>query len=142
MKMISSICLTGLFMMVAVHASAGDGCLLWDDFGNGTFHPTWSVGETSGSVIFMGEAGGVAQFGASDNLTFGMHMGYAWSNGWEVDMTQDWAVQADWFCNPPWPLQVIGINWSEVGIAFGLMMEGTPSQAYMHRGLTISAHRG
>jgi len=114
---------------------------VWDDFNNGTFAPTWLTGPTAGSVVYLGEAAGKAQFGGTQNLTFGMSMAYAWSDGWLVDMTTDWAVQADWHCLPPAPDAIIGVNWSEVGIAFGLMMEGIPEQSYMHRGLTISAHR-
>lgn len=55
----------------------------------------------------------------------------AMSWDWTMDMTQDWAMQADLHINPPSPTQ------GDVGMMFTVMLEGSPISMSMTRAWTF-----
>lgn len=122
-----------------VHAQ---GCLVWEPFDDGSLSPTWFGGSTPGSLVNGGEFGGQLRFWGSSNIYYDTYYAAAWSSGWSVDMSHDWAFQVDWYVQPPWPEAILGIDSSEVGLVFSIMLEGDPFDVAMQRGMTVSAHRG
>jgi hypothetical protein len=122
--------------------ASGQSCSVLDTFDDGSLSPTWFGGSTPGSVVNGGEFGGQLRFWGSSNIFFDTYYTAAWSSGWSIDMSHDWAFQMEWYVQPPWPEAVFGIDTSEVGLVFGLMLEGDPFDVDLQRGITISAHRG
>lgn len=138
-SLISTILLVLTCLAEAVQAQ---GCYIWDDFSNNDLYPTWVYGASSNSVVYGQEVGGQIRFGAYANIWFDEYNTSAWSNGWGVDMGQDWAIQVDWLVNPPWPNVVIGIPRSEVGLMCTVLLEGDTNPVVLERAVTITAHRG
>lgn len=138
-RLISSV----LLVLVCLgEAAQAQGCYIWDNFSNNDLYPTWVPGSSPNSVVYGVEAGGQLRFGAIANIWFDEYNTSAWSNGWGVDMSQDWAIQMDWFVNPPSPNVVIGIPRSEVGLMCTVLLEGETDGVVLYRAVTITAHRG
>ncbi|MCH2136505.1 MAG: hypothetical protein MK101_07980 [Phycisphaerales bacterium] len=55
------------------------------------------------------------------------------SFGWKIDMTQDWAMSGQWYINPPTP------TLGDVGMAFILLLEGSPTNMDLRRAWTMGA---
>jgi hypothetical protein len=52
-----------------------------------------------------------------------------------MDMTSDWAISGWWYSNPPTP------TYGDTGLALGVMLDATPSTAYLTYGATVSVGR-
>ncbi len=130
-----------LTLLAYSRMASGQNCSVLDTFSDGSLSPTWSVGGTSGTIIFAEEYGGQLQFRGSANITGNDYRTHVWSSGWEVDMGHDWAIQADWYVQPSYPTTITPLG-AGVGLAFGLMLEGNTATADIDRGLTITAERG
>jgi hypothetical protein len=122
--------------------ASGQNCSVWDTFGDGSLSPTWFGGFTLPTIISVGESGGQLQFWGNQNITGNTFKTYAWSSGWELDMTQSWAIQADWYANPPYANPNNVVSYAEVGLTFGVLLEGEALSTDIDRGITISASRG
>jgi len=118
--------------LITVGFAMADECIVSDDF-NG-WSGIWSLHASDPSAMQV-----VHQ---NNRLYLNSHSGNsdpvpafaaAISYGWKIDMTQDWAMQADWFVNPPTPIA------GDVGAAFILLMEGDPTTMDLHRAWTIGA---
>jgi hypothetical protein len=131
-----------LAMLACVSGATGQGCYVWEPFGDGLLAPTWFSGGTPGTIISVGETAGQLQFWGQANITNNDYRAYAWSSGWQVDMSHSWAIQADWYVQPAYPNPGSVVDFAEVGLAFGLLLEGDAASADIDRGLTISAVRG
>ena len=112
-----------------------DECLIHDDFSDGNPSPLWWYSTTHPGVIGTDEANGHVGFWASANsgvdaVALGM------SNGWKIDMTQDWSLQADWHMDEPTPSY-----YGDCGLALAVVLEGDIEGAYFKDGFTISGGR-
>ena len=60
---------------------------------------------------------------------------FAWAapDNWKIDLTQDWAMMADWYINPVTP------NNGDTGMAFLIMFEGNPYTLDIQKGWTMGA---
>lgn len=120
---------------VAGFSFGGTDCKIGDDFSGGGLTDIWQVGGTSGSVVSATESGGEVRFSASANYDEGFDVTFVFSKGWYMDMTSDWAISGWWYSNPPWP------TYGDTGLALGVMLDATPSTAYLKYGATVSVGR-
>jgi len=124
-----------LVLGVAGTVMAGGGCLISDDFSGGGLTDIWQTGGSSGSVVSVTESGGRVKFSGSAHNDESLDMRFVLSSDWYMDMTQDWAISGWWYSNPPTP------TWGDTGIAIGVILDGTPSSAYLKYGATMSVGR-
>ena len=120
---------------VAGFSLGGTDCKIGDDFSGGGLTDIWQVGETSGSVVSATESGGEIRFSAAANTDYSYDTGFAFSSDWYMDMTSDWAISGWWYSNPPTP------TYGDTGLALGVMLDATPSTAYLTYGATMSVGR-
>ncbi len=113
----------------------GGDCLVGDDFSGGGLTDIWQVGQSSGSVVSATESGGQIRFSAAANTDYSYDTGFAFSSDWYMDMTSDWAISGWWYSNPPTP------TYGDTGLALGVMLDATPSTAYLTYGATMSVGR-
>ncbi len=112
------------------------GCLVWDDFEDGTPDGIWTYSASAGSAVSASESGG--HIGISSSGTSGEDVGVAfgWSTGWAMDMSQDWEFSASWSATPPLP-DVGG----DVGLSIVVMLEGDPDAVTFEYGVALTVGR-
>jgi hypothetical protein len=120
---------------VAGFSLGGTDCKIGDDFSGGGLTDIWEVGQSSGSVVSATESGGQIRFSAAANTDYSFDIGFAFSSDWYMDMTSDWAISAWWYSNPPTP------SYGDTGLALAVMLDATPSTAYLTYGATMSVGR-
>ncbi len=105
-------------------------CVVSDDFGTNT--GLWALDTNRPEIMAVSDSNNQLDFWApSENTGFLDAMAVAMSDGWKVDMTQDWAFSANWKISPPTP------DYGDVGIAFVLALEGDMDNFYIERGYTL-----
>ena len=126
--------LIGTCLVTASAAMAGD-CLISDNFNDNNPSPLWTLTSMVPSAIGAQETGGRLGFwGSTNNFTNMLAGGF--SNGWKIDMTQDWSLQARWHISAPTP-----DLYGDSGIALAILLEGDPSIPYIKDGVSISGGR-
>ncbi|MDP6890962.1 MAG: hypothetical protein QF471_06495, partial [Phycisphaerales bacterium] len=118
-------------------ASAGDSCLVWDDFEDGTPEGIWTYSASSGSAVSASESGGHIGFGSSGTTGWDEDGAFGWSTGWALDMSQNWAISADWVAQPPLPTSPGG----DVGLSIAVMLDGDPEMVHYGYGVTVTVGR-
>jgi hypothetical protein len=120
-------------MAVSSPLAAYAQCVVQDDFNDGTPAGIWTHATSPGSSVQVAESYGRINFAGTVN--YGTYdLGFGWSTGWELDMTQNWALSATWNCNAPAPAGYYG----EVGLAIGVMLDVDPELPSLRYGMTMS----
>jgi len=105
-------------------------CILSDDFN--TPSGLWTLDAIHPNTMNVSVANNRLNFWSpSENSGFIDAFAYALSDGWKIDMTQDWAVSCRWHITPPIPY------YGDVGIALVLILEGNVDNFYIQRGYTL-----
>ncbi len=108
-------------------------CVVEDSFNDGTPTGVWTLATSPGSSVQVSESYGRMNFAGTVN--YGSYdLAFGWSEGWDLDMTQNWALSASWRCNAPAPAGYYG----EIGIAVGVMLDVDPYVPTLGYGMTMS----
>jgi hypothetical protein len=101
-----------------------------DDFS--TTSDLWSFIAVHPEVMNVSDANNRLDFWADEaNSVFLDAYAIAISEDWKIDMTQDWAISADWHISPPTPI------FGDVGIAFAVVLEGDFDNLGIERGYSL-----
>ncbi len=111
--------------------------MVWDDFEDGTPDGIWTYSASAGSAVSASESGGHIGFSSSGTSGAEEDGAFGWSTGWAMDMSQNWAISADWFVNPPLPMSPGG----DVGLSIAVMLAGDPEMLIYGYGVTMTGGR-
>ena len=120
----------GLVLGCAVLAPA-DECIVHDDFTSWT--GTWKFYENYPSSLKLEHYNQRAYANCGGHSIAVPAFAWAAPDDWKIDLTQDWAMQADWYINPSTP------TYGDTGMAFVLLLEGNPHTLDIQRGWTMGA---
>ena len=121
----------GLLLTVAPSVCAQN-CILSDDFNDGTTAQTWLNFSTDETRLRSLEQNGRLEFPApTNNPGFNIFAG-RFSDGWQIDMTQDWAVSVRYRLNHAPPTM------GDTGIGFIVAFEIDESNPALFTGYSLS----
>jgi hypothetical protein len=117
-------------LLTTTLAVAGTDCIVSDDFG--VSNGLWLDGANQTNNMRMQLADDrLHAYSPYGHYSSSPALAGAMSYGWAMDMTEDWAIQADLHIDPPSPAH------GDVGMMFTVMLEGNPQTMSMTRAWTF-----
>jgi hypothetical protein len=124
--------LGGIGLMLGCAALApADVCIVHDDFTSWT--GTWKFYENYPSSLKLEHYNQRAYANCGGHSNTAPAFAWAAPDDWKMDLTQDWAMQADWYINPTAPIN------GDTGMAFLLLFEGNPHTLDIQKGWSMGA---
>ena len=125
----------GASLLLASSFAVADDCVLSDDFNDNSLAPLWVDMSTHPGLIGVQETGGRLGFWANANGSE-TAVALSFSDGWKIDMSQDWALEMSWHIDDPFP----GVG-GDCGIAIGVVLEGDLANSVLSDAFTICGGR-
>lgn len=123
---------TSVMTLFAAQIAMSQSCLYLDDFDDGESVDEWAEFTIDSSRLDGQEQNGHVEFTAPvDNPGYTLLAGQI-SEGWQVDMTSDWALSARYHIFPPSP------SYGDVGVSFIVAFEFDLAQPTLFTGYTLS----
>ncbi len=111
-------------------------CVIFDAFDDDNPYDTWVLSATSPGYVSVEETGGRLQFPMlNPTIVNGFHTAFAWSDGWGVDLTQDWSASVAWNADFP----DLAFSGTQTSIMFAVMRNGDSGYPIPIDGVSIAA---
>ncbi len=129
------VCHLGVVAIAVSNGTAGE-CDVFDAFADGDAYDTWVLSATSPGYVYVEETGGRLQFPMlNPTIVYGFHTAFAWSDGWGVDLLQDWSASVSWSADLP----DLAFSGTQTSIMFAVMRNGDPGYPIPIDGVSIAA---
>jgi hypothetical protein len=126
----------GAVLSILCGQASGGTCVVIDAFSDDDPYDTWVLSATSPGYVHVEESAGRLQFPMlNPTIVNGFHTAFAWSDGWGVDLSQDWSASVSWSAAFP----DLAFSGTQTSLMFAVMRNGDSGYPIPIDGVSVAA---